>query len=422
MENSYDLSDVSDYTFKAVMAATRSEHAAITWCLKVGLFRNKMFCSSCFGDMKLTKDLQRWRCCRRERELDTTVRKNSPFCGSGLPTSTLILVLYYWATRKTSSQQVVQVHREICSKEMRSCTIKIGGVRLVVEIDETSLKKKSKYGRGTQHEDCWLFGGVDRATKKWFGVLTYNDRTKAKLMPIIANHIAEGTLIVSDKFSSYVSANERHTLANSPAHMWVNHSTNFVNPVNGAHTQSIEGVWEVRIKHYLKAMRGVRRDLLQGYIDELVWRSWFFLPKATCSISNSLQKEHYQLLFGKRKSQDVTVAGQGLRRSSRLNVPAKYYDANDGVASMIVEYRICLRGHANTKRSTPDASLSYGFSRLAIGTFEPVDPVPVPGRSAIKCRFVYAKKTDSHGNLVRCKARLVAQGFRQVEGVDYEET
>ncbi|KAH9084445.1 hypothetical protein LEN26_020791 [Aphanomyces euteiches] len=54
------------------------------------------------------------------------------------------------------------------------------------------------------------------------------------------------------------------------------------------------------------------------------------------------------------------------------------------------------------------------------GTFEPVDPVP--GRSAIKCRFEYAKKTDSHGNLVRYKARLVAQGFRQVEVVDYEET
>ncbi|KAH9115851.1 hypothetical protein LEN26_012953 [Aphanomyces euteiches] len=142
---------------------------------------------------------------------------------------------------------------------MRSCTLKIGGVGSIVEIDETSLKKKSKYGRGTQHEDRWLFGGVDRETKKWFGVLTFNDRTRARLVPIIANHIREGTLIVSDKFSAYVS--QRNTLANNPAlarmgysHMWVNHSRNFVNPVNGAHTQSIEGVWEVRIKQYLKAM------------------------------------------------------------------------------------------------------------------------------------------------------------------------
>ncbi|KAH9125651.1 hypothetical protein AeMF1_003762, partial [Aphanomyces euteiches] len=96
------------------------------------------------------------------------------------------------------------------------------------------------------------------------------------------------TLIVSDKFSAYVSANERNTLANNPAlarmgysHMWVNHSRNFVNPVNGAHTQSIEGVWEVRIKQYLKAMRGVRSDQLQSYLDMFMWRSWYFLTNAT---------------------------------------------------------------------------------------------------------------------------------------------
>ncbi|KAF0729139.1 hypothetical protein Ae201684P_010546 [Aphanomyces euteiches] len=56
--------------------------------------------------------------------------------------------------------------RQMCHDEMEACTLKIGGVGFIVEIDETSLKKKSKYGRGTHHEDRWLFGGVDRATKK----------------------------------------------------------------------------------------------------------------------------------------------------------------------------------------------------------------------------------------------------------------
>ncbi|ETV80994.1 hypothetical protein H257_06428 [Aphanomyces astaci] len=133
---------------------------------------------------------------------------------------------------------------------LRWC-MSIGGVGSVVEIDETSLKKKSKYNRGTRHPECWLFGGVDRATKKWFGVLTYEDRTKPVLSAFIGKHIRPGTLIMSDKFGSYVSTNERHTLANNPAlagmgytHQWVNHSENFVNAANGAHTQGIEGVWE----------------------------------------------------------------------------------------------------------------------------------------------------------------------------------
>ncbi|ETV78743.1 hypothetical protein H257_07586 [Aphanomyces astaci] len=128
------------------------------------------------------------------------------------------------------------------------------------------MKKKTKYNRGTRHEDYWLFGGVDRTTKQWFGVVTFGDRTKPTLMALIKKHIRPGTHIITDKFGSDVSTNQQHTLANNDllagmryTNSWVNHSENFVNPRNGAHTQQIEGVWEVRKKQYIKAMRGVRK-------------------------------------------------------------------------------------------------------------------------------------------------------------------
>jgi ISXO2-like transposase domain len=92
----------------------------------------------------------------------------------------------------------------------------IGGVGHVVEIDETSLKKKSKYNRGRRHPDFWLFGGVDRTTKQWFGRIVYDKRTKETLLPIIRAFIRPGTKIISDHFTTYVSVNEEHTLANEP--------------------------------------------------------------------------------------------------------------------------------------------------------------------------------------------------------------
>lgn len=44
------------------------------------------------------------------------------------------------------------------------------------------------------------------------------------------------------------------------------------------------------------------------------------------------------------------------------------------------------------------------------------------GRSPIGCRWVYRLKRDSEGRIVRYKARLVAQGFSQIPGLDYFET
>ena len=49
--------------------------------------------------------------------------------------------------------------------------------------------------------------------------------------------------------------------------------------------------------------------------------------------------------------------------------------------------------------------------------------VPRPSnQSVIGTRWVFRNKMDENGIIVRIKARLVAQGFNQEEGIGYEET
>jgi hypothetical protein len=64
------------------------------------------------------------------------------------------------------------------------------------------MKKKSKYNRGTQHKDYWVFGGVERSTGKWFCQVVNDDRTKPTLSQHIKNHIAPESTIMSDKFAA----------------------------------------------------------------------------------------------------------------------------------------------------------------------------------------------------------------------------
>ncbi len=63
------------------------------------------------------------------------------------------------------------------------------------------------------------------------------DLTATTLLPIIESHVAPGTTVHSDEWSSYRQVG---TLPSVNRHRIVNHSLHFVDPTTGVHTQNVE--------------------------------------------------------------------------------------------------------------------------------------------------------------------------------------
>ena len=75
---------------------------------------------------------------------------------------------------------------------------------------------------------------------------------------------------------------------------------------------------------------------------------------------------------------------------------------------------------ASTRAEWKEAMQNECDKLMKNGTSNLVDP-PV-GTKPISCKWVYKNKYRSYGLLDKHKARFVAKGYAQKEGIDYEET
>jgi transposase-like protein len=160
-----------------------------------------------------------------------------------------------------------------------------------MEIDETVMRRR-KYHRGRVTPSRWVFGGIERRTRRCF-VKFVKNRRAATLLSLIEQHIALGTHIMSDGFASY---NDVPLLFNGAfSHSVVIHADNFVNPNDDlVHTQNIESMWS-RLKKKLKRMHGTRKSLLKSYLYEFEWCENFCKNQDRFSCLLTCIRHQYQL-------------------------------------------------------------------------------------------------------------------------------
>ena len=114
-----------------------------------------------------------------------------------------------------------------------------------------------------------MFGMVDTSNTPSLGYMEIvPQRNAATLLPIIQQHVVNGSTVYSDQWAAY---NQVAMVPGVAGHATVNHSINFVDPITGVHTQNVESYWN-RVKTKFKRMKGVSSNQLALHLDEFMWR------------------------------------------------------------------------------------------------------------------------------------------------------
>ena len=134
------------------------------------------------------------------------------------------------------------------------------------QIDE-SLYGHAKYNisKILMLPQFWCLGMIDVDSNR-IAIFHIHDRSNDTMIPIIKSYVHEDTYITTDQCKSYESLE-----INKFPHLTVNHSTNFVNPKNGAHNQNIESSYS-SCKGWLRKKHIRTRNLYQSYSNEWCFR------------------------------------------------------------------------------------------------------------------------------------------------------
>lgn len=254
------------------------------------ILKNTIKCLYCSTNMSVyscskLKDGKLFKCINKQcTQFKTTrsIRSESIFYNSNLSFKKLLEILVRFSKEERisslrkditiSKPSIINFYRKLrncCERYFERNPVRLGGPGVVVQIDESLFCHKPKYHRGRASQfQTWVFGLVDTSFRPAKGyMVVVENRSAATLLPIIGSICLPGTIIHSDEWPAYVNISRNLGFE----HGTVNHSLEFVNRTSSVHTQNIESYW-AKQKQRGKEMKGIRRDLLNSYLFEYMWR------------------------------------------------------------------------------------------------------------------------------------------------------
>lgn len=269
-----------------------SKRDAILYLRQKGVLKNTLRCNVCLSEMIETRkdnsaDGYVFKCYNKHCEKHKTtksIRCESFLCQFNIDLRKFIHFIYLYSKERLQKQIIEDVGvgktlcGKICEKLRANCTafltrnpIIIGGPGVIINIDESKFNFNVKSHRGRSPTAAiWVFGMVDTSFSPSRGVMqVVENRSRDILIPIIQSHVRPQSIIYSDEWSAYANLSDYDYI-----HGTVCHKYHFKNPETGVHTQYVESYWN-RQKNRIKAMLGVKKEVLSTYLDEFMFRDLF---------------------------------------------------------------------------------------------------------------------------------------------------
>jgi transposase-like protein len=287
--SSQDLEDmrISESTLEEAFLTLEGQNVFLA---RLKIIKNTMVCEKCNGQQQMSYVKRKssvdgyvW-ICKKPCNASKSIRSYSFLNGCRLKIKTIFKVLYKYINgicqgdiaydlniNRESVFKYGEISRQVICNYVSENNERIGGfdgdgLPKIVEIDE-SLFFRRKYNRGRQTSGQWYVGGVERGTKRAFLVPVVN-RSALTMTHVILNNVAPGTIIITDEWRAYRRAMRE---IEGYQHRTVNHSFNFVDPVDvDIHTQNIEGFWSLS-KRFLRGKHGINQGQHFEYLLQFIW-------------------------------------------------------------------------------------------------------------------------------------------------------